>query len=271
MINLWIQLSHSWSHSRAGDRKTLRAQNQERETVQFTKWASHNRERQNTNTWIYRQKRIQVKKKKTVQFIKFSWQRPTWDFHLLHFQNVSTHVLSCSCHVMSWDNDKMLMTLGWWLAHMRLLRSRSGCILHHTIDNEAVYTLCLQNCIIYSAAHSIHYKYTELYTAPNILNIINTMYNIQQHHTYFMLNDDNSVANTGSACGWCGTILIQCGTNTNTNTDTNTNPVSHKYKHIHKYSVAHSICKEGWCSCSCISKPPHHDKNFTHILHMHSA
>ena len=153
------------------------------------------------------------------------------------------------------------MTLGWWLAHMRLLRSRSGCILHHTIDNEAVYTLCLQNCMIYSAVHSIHYKYTELYTAPNILNIINTMYNIQQHHTYFMLYDDNSVANTGSACGWCGTILIQCGTNTNTNTDTNTNTVSYKYKHIHKYSVAHSICKEGWCSCSCISKPPHHDKN----------
>ena len=91
---------------------------------------------------------------------------------------------------------------------------------------------------IYSAAHSIHYKYTELYTAPNILNIINTMYNIQQHHSYFMLNDDNSVANTGSACGWCGTILIQCGTNTNTNTtqtqiqyrintNTNTNTVWH--------------------------------------------
>ena len=76
-----------------------------------------------------------------MQFIKFSWQRPTWDFYLLHFHNVSSHVLSCSCHVMSWDNDKMLMTLGWWLAHMRLLRSRSGCILYHTIDNEAVYTV----------------------------------------------------------------------------------------------------------------------------------
>ena len=25
-------------------------------------------------------------------------------------------------------------------AHVCLLRSRSGCILHHTIDNEAVYT-----------------------------------------------------------------------------------------------------------------------------------
>ena len=170
MINLWIQLSHSWSHSRAGDRKTLRAQNQERETVQFTKWASPNRERQNTNTWIYRQQRIQVKKKKLCNLSNFHGR----DQHEIFTCCISTMwavmfcpALAMSCHEIS--NDKMLMTLGWWLAHMRLLRSRSGCILYHTIDNEAVYTLCLQNCMIYSAVHSIHYKYTELYTAPGCL------------------------------------------------------------------------------------------------------
>ena len=36
---------------------------------------------------------------------------------------------------------RMIMTQKMMIsAHVCLLRSRSGCILHHTIDNEAVYT-----------------------------------------------------------------------------------------------------------------------------------